>query len=120
MTKLEEIARAIEEGDWLYVAWIESASIKSGFHVCRRDGAPDSYRPIAGPFATRDAADHETSIRRARLIVQAMREPSEAMIVAYIETARRPDTVRPGARSVTLCYQAMLDAILDEAPGEYS
>ena len=118
MTKFEEIARAIGEGDRLHIAWIESATIKSGFHVCRDDGAPDSYRPVAGPFATTDAADREAVLRRVRLVVEAMREPSEAMIEAGV--VHRFTTTISGENNwptdTAAMWHKMLDAILAEAP----
>ena len=52
----------------------------------------------------------------ARAAVEAMLAPSEAMISAYVEAARRPHTATSGS-GVTICYQAMLRAILDERPG---
>ena len=52
----------------------------------------------------------------ARAAVEAMVTPSEAMIAAYVEAARRPHTATSG-NGVTLCYQAMLRAILNERPG---
>ena len=52
----------------------------------------------------------------ARAAVEAMILPSEAMIAAYVGAARRPHTATSG-NGVTLCYQAMLRAILNERPG---
>lgn len=105
MTKIEEIARAIDPAAW------ESLEV-----YIRMKGYDD-------PFEIQNLKLKNISIARsmtrARAAVEAMREPTEAMALALLDEVSR--LTEQGVKShgfiAIWAYRAMIDSILSDTEG---